>query len=242
LRRAASGFEVHATSRSPRASAEWHALDLRDVEATVQLLEQLQPDFVVNAAYVMGGPELEAVTAVAPAHLARGPGRFVHVSTDVVFDGTSDGAYFEEAPTQPVHAYGLAKLASEQAVMAADPRALIVRTSLLYGHPGGGPPERQVADADFTFFDDEIRHPTHVDDLAVALLEWMQTAHAGPLHLVGATACSRYAFAQWLAPSVGRRAEEVLHRPQPAGCARPRCLRMGSRFAGLLAGVGERLG
>jgi dTDP-4-dehydrorhamnose reductase len=46
-----------------------------------------------------------------------------------------------------------------------------------------------------TFFRDEWRCPVLVDELAHALLVLIGQNHRGPLHLVGATAITRYAFA-----------------------------------------------
>lgn len=239
LRRAATDFDVHATSRSPTptSDATWHPLDLRVPNAGRRLLDDLSPDLVVNTAYVMGGNDLRLVTADAPGELAAGPGRLVHLSSDVVFPGDAGGFLDETSPTRAVHAYGQAKLDAEQAVASVDPNALIVRTSLLYGHPGGGPPERQVLDSGFTFFDDEIRNPTHVDDLAAALLTHAVTDRAGVLHLVGGTAISRHGFARALAPSLGVDPTTVVGRPQPPGIARPRRLALVSAHAEPLPGV-----
>jgi dTDP-4-dehydrorhamnose reductase len=243
LRRTAGpSLDVHATARapSPTPGATWHALDLREPGAGRALLDELAPDLVVNCAYVMGGDDLRRVTADAPAELAAGPGRFVHLSSDVVFPGDADGFLDEDAFPRPVHAYGQAKLDAERAVAAVDPNALIVRTSLLYGHPGGGPPERQVQDPGFTFFTDEIRHPTHVDDLARALLDAATSGHRGVLHLVGADAVSRHRFAQLLAPSLGVDPTTIAGRPQPPGIARPRRLALISRHTEPLPGCLER--
>jgi dTDP-4-dehydrorhamnose reductase len=58
-------------------------------------------------------------------------------------------------------------LASDAA--AVHPRALVVRTSLLYGSPGGA--QERLAARGGEFYVDELRCPTHVGDLAAALLE-----------------------------------------------------------------------
>lgn len=56
---------------------------------------------------------------------------FVTVSTDYVFDGTKDGEYTEEDPTNPQSAYGRSKVAGELALRGN--KQLNVRTSWVIG-------------------------------------------------------------------------------------------------------------
>ncbi|NNE73841.1 MAG: sugar nucleotide-binding protein, partial [Acidimicrobiales bacterium] len=174
---------IHATyhSNPPVAevwrNANWLPLDITDEAATAAAIETIKPDLVVNAAYVSAGPGLEAITAHAPGTIAgvcrRASCRLVHVSTDVVFGGDRTEPYAEADDPDPVHAYGRAKLSAERAVTAADPAALIVRTSLLYGGRSEHAQEtlirRAVEKGDITFFTDEVRCPIAVTDLAGAI-------------------------------------------------------------------------
>lgn len=77
------------------------------------------------------------INADAPGWLAKaaaGVGaRFLHLSTDYVFDGAVARPYLESDAVAPLNAYGCAKLAGEQAVAEQRPRHLIVRTSWLFG-------------------------------------------------------------------------------------------------------------
>ncbi|BCB77120.1 dTDP-4-dehydrorhamnose reductase [Phytohabitans flavus] len=102
-------------------------------------------DAVLNATAwtdVDGAEEREAeATAVngdGAAHLARAAeatgARLVHVSTDYVFRGDATTPYPEDAPTDPINAYGRSKLAGEEAVLAAG--GYVVRTAWLYGAHG----------------------------------------------------------------------------------------------------------
>src|SRR5262249_61342144 len=77
-----------------------------------------------------------APSSEVPAWAARLPAKraaaFVFFSTEYVFDG-HDGPYAEDDPVAPLSVYGRSKLDGERAVMAANPRALVVRTTVVYG-------------------------------------------------------------------------------------------------------------
>ena len=102
--------------------------------------------------------------------------------------------------------YGAAKLEAER---LCPPGALVVRTSLLYGGAVPSPHEVAAIEAadgarEMAFFTDEVRCPIAVGDLAAALLELATLDIAGPLHVAGADALTRLAFAQLVAAHHGR--------------------------------------
>jgi dTDP-4-dehydrorhamnose reductase len=160
-------------------------------------------DAVVHTAYVQGEGEwevnVEGTAAVAAA--ARGL-RFVHVSSDVVFDGTR-GRYREEDPPAPVNSYGRSKAAAERTAMDIHGAPTIVRTSLIYGGSEPGPQER-LALQGTRFFVDEIRSPVQVTDLAMAIHGCLDMDIHGALHLAGADDVSRYEFALLLGADPAR--------------------------------------
>ncbi|MEO8694553.1 MAG: sugar nucleotide-binding protein [Acidimicrobiales bacterium] len=229
-------FRVRATyySRPPdedhTSDTVWQALDVRDGAAIAACVAAARPAVVVNCAYVQQGPDVEAITAVAPGVLAqaaqRAGARYVHLSSDVVFPGRSDRPYREDDDPAPVHDYGRAKLRAEQLVAAAHDAPLIIRTSLLYGGADEGPQERMVRGAlagdDLSFFTDEVRNPIEVDVLASAILELVERDRHGLLHVAGADALDRLTFAQLLAAAMHADASGLRGRPrlQTAG-ARP---------------------
>lgn len=227
---------VHATWRvttpEPTTGFEqvhWHQLDITDAAAVADLIGRLQPDQVFNVAYAKSGPQLEAVTGVAPKYLAEAcqnaGSRLVQLSTDVVFDGLAAEPYHEHSPTNPINAYGRAKVIAEQAVLRLG--ALVARSSIIYG---GHRPEPQLmlleqatAGRDIKFFTDEIRNPVHVTDLAAALLEYAGLDDPPPiLHLAGADTVDRLVFAKLLGASLGFDPSMIKGALSPADSDRPK--------------------
>ncbi|WP_313443905.1 dTDP-4-dehydrorhamnose reductase [Brevundimonas sp.] len=115
-------------------------LDLSDPASIAATFERTPFKAVINAAAYTAVDKAEndreaafAVNATAPGLLAaaavKAKAVMLHVSTDYVFDGTKPEPYVEVDPTRPLNVYGASKLAGEQAVLSACPRALILRTS-----------------------------------------------------------------------------------------------------------------
>jgi len=183
-------------ARDPSAgqAVDWRRLDVRRGHDVRDLLRELRPRVVVNAAYNYRD---WATTAVAPAHLAGAAAevgaRLVHVSSDAVFSGDAS-PYNETCTPDPISPYGAAKAAAEVAVAALHPTAVIARTSLIVGD-GDSEHERLVhtiSAEDGALFTDEVRCPIHVSDLAAALLELADSAYSGIAHVAGPDAVSRH--------------------------------------------------
>lgn len=211
------GHRVSATAfqqpPAPVPGVAWHTLDVRDAAAVATLGEQVQPDLVIHTAFRQNDPDMWQVTAQGAAHVAQMAAavgaRLIHLSSDIVFAGTASVPYREDAPLDPITAYGQAKADAERFVQAQHPTAAIVRTSLIYGFD---PIDRhtmfvlRVADgqADARLFRDEMRCPIFVADLARALLELHALAFQGIIHIAGDAVVSRYEFGCLLAAHYGR--------------------------------------
>ncbi len=229
--------------RAPCATNE--RVDVCDTQAVRALFERLRPDVVIHTAYRQQGPRAWEITVDGAETVARAAhavgARLVHLSTDVVFDGLKGEPYVEEDEPCPTTEYGRAKAESERRVRAAHPEALVVRTSLLLGGPGHEPSKHELSalDTEMTFYEDEIRCPIQVGDLAAALLELAALGVTGMLHVAGADALSRADLAELVA---GR---PVARAPAPAG--RPHdctldCSRARSMLRTELRGVRTVLG
>lgn len=125
--------------------------------------------------------------------------RFVHVSTDFVFDGMKEGAYTEQDSPAPLSVYGASKLAGEIAVAEELPGALIVRTAWVFGPAGANFPTKVLELASrlpaLTVVTDEHGSPTYTPDLAAGIVGLVDAEASGLYHLAGSGTCSRYEMA-----------------------------------------------
>ncbi|TWF82332.1 dTDP-4-dehydrorhamnose reductase [Pseudonocardia hierapolitana] len=225
----AAGHQVAATyltRPADLAGTTWHAVDIRDRRRVADLVTEIEPDLVVNAAFQKAdwtsSADGAAHVAIAAASMAA---RLVHVSSDAVFSGAAI-RYDETSLPDPTTPYGAAKAAAETAIKAISPTAVIARTSLIIGD-GGSVHERRVhalATGRITdvLFTDDVRCPVHVADLAAALLELAASDHAGIHHIAGTDAVSRHELGTLIARRdgldtaalpAGRRADTNLPGP-----------------------------
>jgi dTDP-4-dehydrorhamnose reductase len=179
----------------------WVPVDIVDRRAVHALIAAVRPKLVVNTTW--GGWRVSADGAAnVAAEAARAGARLVHVSTDAVHAGRPT-PYLEEDPPAPVTLYGAGKAAAETAVAAIDPNAVIVRTSLIIG-TDESKHIRMVLEMisgrrPGTLFEDEIRCPVHVADLASAILELADSRYAGILNVAGPEAITRAEFGRLVA-------------------------------------------
>lgn len=186
-------------------------LDITDAVAIGRTLDALKPQVVINAAAYTAvdraesEPEAaEAINGTAPGLLAaacaeRGV-RLLHVSTDFVFDGEASRPYAPEAAAGPLGAYGRSKLAGEEAVRAALPAALVLRTGWVYSRHGGNFVKTMLRlmgeREELTVVADQVGTPTWARGLALALWSFAERpALAGTYHFSDAGVASWYDFA-----------------------------------------------
>jgi dTDP-4-dehydrorhamnose reductase len=200
-------------------SATGDRVEIRDAAAVRRLFERLRPEVVIHTAYRQtgdGAREIVVDGSENVATAAEGLGaRLVHLSTDVVFDGRLGRPYVEADAPCPCSPYGEAKAEAERLVEAVCPSALIVRTSLIVGGPDHEPSQHELMarDPTATFFDDELRSPVQVGELARALLELATLDVVGVLNVAGAHDVSRAELAELVTGGPVRRAPAPPGRP-----------------------------
>lgn len=214
-------FEVYGIGRGSHAVAHYphytySVCDITRRSDVVALVKKLEPHYIVNAAAYtnVDGCEDEKetcwkVNVNGVENLAQSARKvhatLIQVSSDYIFDG-ANGPYDEESKPKPLGYYGRAKLASENAVIAAGIEHAIVRTMVLYGAGEQVRPnfatwliDKLSQGEHVNIVDDQYGHPTLVDDLARAIKKLIELNKRGIYHVVGSECLSRYDFALKLA-------------------------------------------
>src|SRR5690606_37629446 len=135
----------------------------------------------------------------------------VHLTTfssDLVFDGRKENPYVESDPVTPLNVYGRSKAEAEQAVLAAHPGALVVRTSAFFGPWDKHNFVTLALNAlergePFVAADDMTVSPTYVPDLVHTCLDLAIDREAGVWHLNNGGSVTWFELAQMAADKAG---------------------------------------
>lgn len=183
------GNEMQLLEKSDNANTYFNTdvaeLDITDVEAINEFVEQHQIDGIVNCAAYTAVDKAEAnqdicqlLNAEAPAYLAaaiekRG-GWMIQISTDYVFDGTNHTPYKEDEDTCPNSVYGRTKLVGEFNVLKLCSRSMVIRTAWLYSTFGSNFVKTMIRlgreKTQLGVIFDQIGTPTYARDLANAIM------------------------------------------------------------------------
>lgn len=132
-------FEYIFTSRSD--------FDISKSQSVADFLEKTRPQYLINcAAYTAvdkAEEEREAayeINAKAVEKLAKQSAtfntKFIHFSTDYVFDGKKRSLYHVNDSISPQTVYGASKAEGEKLALNVNPQSLIIRTSWVYSSFG----------------------------------------------------------------------------------------------------------
>jgi dTDP-4-dehydrorhamnose reductase len=127
--------------------------------------------------------------------------RFIHISTDYVFDGNAAEPYSRDAAVNPQGVYGASKLEGERLALTANPGTLVIRTSWLYSEFGKNFVKtmlRLMSEKEsINVVNDQKGSPTYAPDLAEAILQIISTLqwHPGIYQYSNAGVISWYDFA-----------------------------------------------
>lgn len=188
-------------------------LDLGAPEQLRSTLGGLDFDALINTAAQTNVDRCEthqdeafALNAEAPRVLAEicraKNARFIHVSTDYVFDGEKRGPYTEEDEARPISVYGESKREGERRALEANDRALIVRVSWVFGPDRPSFIDWALKQAreqeEVKAISDKWATPTYTIDLAQLVKPLLaDTRTTGLLHVANNGECSWQEYAQW---------------------------------------------
>src|ERR1035441_5776185 len=138
--------------------------------------------------------------------------RLVHFSTDYVFDGRARHPYAEDDPTHPLGAYAVSKLAGELYAQEYLDRAIVVRSSGVFG-PGGLATARgnfvvlmlrlAAAAQPIRVVEDHVASPTYAPLLAERTVDLVDRDLSGVFHIAGGIPISWFQFARSIFEMVG---------------------------------------
>lgn len=192
-------------------------LDITDFDKTKKVLEEINPNIVLNTAAYVRVDEAEdhpqevfLINTFAQKNLAelcqKNNWVLVYISTDYVFgeDEKRTLPYQEEDKPGPVNIYGLSKLAGEYVTKFICPRYFIIRTCGLFGVAGSSGKGTNIVESllkigkkkgEIKVVDDQIVSPTYTKNMAENLLLLLKKGNFGVYHMVSEGECSWYDFA-----------------------------------------------
>lgn len=188
-------------------------LPLNDNVAIRKTVLDLQPAFVINCAAYTAVDKAESekeeafqVNALAVETMAKAcaeiGAKFIHISTDYVFDGKQQSLLKEDDAVSPINVYGETKLAGEQKALAVNPQSVIIRTSWVYSFYGKNFVKtmiRLMTEKDrISVVNDQSGSPTYAADLAKAILQIVSSAqwHPGIFHFSNEGVITWFDFAK----------------------------------------------
>ncbi|MBC8619812.1 dTDP-4-dehydrorhamnose reductase [Parabacteroides faecis] len=178
--------------------------DMNNHPAIDRLIAEIRPDVVINGS-ALSVPdyceshheEAYATNVLAVENIARccekAGSRFIHLSTDFVFDGKKAELYTETDTPAPVNYYGISKYQGEQAVAANCSNYANVRVVVVYGKALPGQhgnilqlvKNRLQAGQEIRVVSDQYRTPTWVQDIADGVEKLMHISQNGIWHICG---------------------------------------------------------
>lgn len=202
----------------------WASFTSRQAELTEpgimdRLIEEHKPDCILHCAAIANleacekdPAAAERINAVLPGEIASSAAKhsikMVQISTDAVFDGAK-GNYVETDDPNPLSIYARTKLEGENAVLAADPNALVARVNF-YGWSAAG--NRSLAEwfvhnfekgNSIKGFTDVLFCPMMILDLTDLLVEAAEKDLKGLYHAVGPESMSKYEYGCAIAHKFG---------------------------------------
>lgn len=130
-------------------------------------------------AFLINADAVGNLAAICKTHAAK----FIHISTDYVYDGTTGKPLKETDATGPVNVYGRSKLKGEELALEYNASSLVIRTSWVYSSYGANFVKTMLRlfkeKEELKIVSDQIGSPTYAADLAAVILLFIQKIEAG---------------------------------------------------------------
>ena len=213
--------------------------DITSPEMIAQVVNGFKPNVLINCAAYNNVDQAEKTPEPAMLVNSKAPGllatecnkhgiKFVHYSSDYVFDGKKEGLYNESDSVNPLNQYGKSKLSGEQEVLSADKSSLVFRLSWVYGKGEQNflyklsqwSKGRDVIKVVY----DQVSVPTYTIDIVDATLRAIEKGLSGLYHLTNTGYGSRFEVARCFFKALGGGPEMVIPVPSsmfPSPVERP---------------------
>ena len=171
-------------------------LPIENTEAVKSFFEKHQVDYCINCAaytavdkaesekakaFLINGDAVGRLAAICHAHQTR----FIHISTDYVYDGSREIPLKEEDAVAPLNVYGWSKLNGEELALNRNHSALIIRTSWVYSSFGNNFVKTMLRlfkeKEEINVVADQYGSPTYAADLAKVIMLFIERMEAGEI-------------------------------------------------------------
>ena len=208
-------------------------INLIEFEKTFELITQYKPDTIINCAAWTNVRQAELQEdeagqvngwAVQNIGLAAKDcnSKVIHISTDYVFSGDSQGSYSEDEALCPVNAYGRSKALGENLLRELEiQKWIILRTSWLYSKHRTNFLKTILSQylstkESIKIVDDQFGNPTNANDLARRIIEIdSQNIPNGNYHGVNTGSTSWFGLAEESFKLLGLNLERLCPIPTP---------------------------
>lgn len=134
--------------------------------------------------------------------------KMMYISTDYVFDGEGTRPWEPDDERHPLNVYGLTKYEGELAVEKYLDKFFTIRIAWVFGVNGKNFIKTMLklseTHDELNVVDDQIGSPTYTYDLAVLLVDMIETEKYGRYHATNEGLCSWYEFACEIFRQAGR--------------------------------------
>lgn len=217
--------------------------DITDFAATHKFITNYMPDAVIHCSAYTAVDKAEdeaelcrAVNAGGTENIAKACkeicAKMIYISTDYVFPGTGENFYEPDDATAPCNVYGKTKLAGELAVEKLLDKYFIVRISWVFGINGNNFIKTMLRLGEthkkLNVVADQIGSPTYTADLAVLLVDMVQTEKYGTYHATNEGVCSWADFAEKIFAVAGMdvKVNHITSSEYPTKAVRPKNSRL----------------
>jgi dTDP-4-dehydrorhamnose reductase len=158
--------------------------------------------------------------------------KMIYISTDYVFDGKGERPWEPDDERHPLNMYGQTKYEGELAVEKYLEKYFIVRIAWVFGVNGKNFIKTMLklseTHSELNVVDDQVGSPTYTYDLAVLLVDMVETEKYGRYHATNEGLCTWYEFAKEIfrQADVDIKVNPVSSEMFPAKATRPKNSRM----------------